>query len=115
MNKNEKKRKEYFMSNQLEVIVKESGLEQSKAKYILENFQDYFKIAEEWEQKAKTIIVTDVSQVTEMEMAKVGRKFLSKKRIDVENSRKKLKEQSLREGKAIDGIANVLKALIIPI
>ncbi len=103
------------MGNQLEVIVKESGLEQSKAKFILENFQNYFEIADEWANKAKTIKVTDASQKADMEIARVGRLFLREKRIAVENSRKQLKEQALREGKAIDGIANVLKALIVPI
>lgn len=101
--------------SQLEVIVKESQLEPTKAQYILENFKNYFELAAEWEAKAKTLIVTDASQKAEMEMARTGRLFLREKRIAVENSRKKLKEQSLREGKAIDGIANVLKALIEPI
>ena len=99
----------------LTVIVNESGLDKTKAQVLLDNFSDYFKIAAEWEVKAKTIVVTDETQITDMEMAKVGRKFLSQKRIDVEKTRKGLKEQSLREGKAIDGIANVLKAVIVPI
>jgi len=103
------------MENQLMVIVKESGLEKNKANFILEQFQDYFKIAAEWEEKAKTLVVTNESQVAEMKMAKTGRLFLREKRIAVEKARKNLKEQALREGKAIDGIANVLKALIVPI
>ena len=101
--------------NELVEIVNASGLEKTKADFILTHFQDYFKIASEWEVKSKTIKVTDASQTTEMGMAKVARKMLSQKRIDIENARKELKEQSLREGKAIDGIANVLKALIVPI
>jgi hypothetical protein len=101
--------------NQLVTIVKDSGLEKTKADFILEKFQDYFKIASEWEIKAKTIIITNDNQVTEMEMARVGRLFLKEKRITIEKTRKELKEQSLREGKAIDGIANVLKGLIEPI
>jgi hypothetical protein len=48
-------------------------------------------------------------------MAREGRLFLKEKRVFIEKTRKDLKEQSLREGKAIDGIANVLKALIEPI
>jgi len=103
------------MENNLEVIVKESGLEETKAKFLLDNFSQYFKLAAEWELKAKTIIVSNETQKAEMEMARVGRLFLRDKRIDIEKARKKLKEQSLREGKAIDGIANVLKALIEPI
>ena len=101
--------------NKLQLIVKESGLEPAKATIMLEKFQNYFEIAAEWEQKAKTLIVTDATQTAEMQMAKVGRLFLRDKRIAVEKTRKELKEQALREGKAIDGIANVLKALIVPI
>lgn len=99
----------------LQVIVKESGLVGSKAKYILENFQNYFEIAAEWEAKAKTLVVTNPFQKNEMAQAREGRLFLREKRLAIENSRKKMKEDVLREGKAIDGIANVLKALIEPI
>lgn len=103
------------MENQLQVIIKDSGLDSTKAKYILDNFQNYFEVAAEWELKAKAIKVVDENQTADMEMARVGRLFLREKRIAVEKARKELKEQSLREGKAIDGIANVLKALIVPI
>ena len=102
-------------SNELMKIVESSGLEKTKAAFVLEKFQDYFKIADEWEKKAKVLSVTSPQQVAEMKMAREGRLFLRAKRIDIEKARKELKEQSLREGKAIDGIANVLKALIEPI
>ena len=82
------------MENQLQIIVKESGLETSKAKYILDNFQDYFEIAAEWEKKAKTLIVTKENQTAEMQMARTGRLFLREKRIAIEKSRKELKEQA---------------------
>ena len=101
--------------NQLATIVNESGLDKSKADVLLQHFQDYFALASEWEQKAKVLVVTDESQVAEMKMAREGRLFLKGKRVAMEKTRKALKEQSLREGKAIDGIANVIKALIIPI
>lgn len=103
------------MDNQLTTIVAESGLESSKAQVILTQFQGYFAIADEWEKKAKMIVVTDGSQKAEMQMARTGRLFLKEKRVAIEKTRKELKEQALREGKAIDGIANVLKALIVPI
>ena len=103
------------MGNELEVIIKKSGLESTKATAILTQFQDYFSIASEWEVKARSIVVTDESQKVEMAMARVGRLFLKEKRVAIEKTRKGLKEQALREGKAIDGIANVLKALIVPI
>jgi hypothetical protein len=103
------------MENQLEVIVRDSGLEVSKAKYILEQFQHFFALADEWSIKTKTLVVTRADQTAEMAMAREGRLFLREQRISVENARKRLKEEALRECKAIDGIANVLKALIVPI
>lgn len=103
------------MENQLELIVRESGLEPAKADVILQKFSNFFNLAADWQRKAETLLVTKEDQVTEMKMAREGRLFLKQKRIEVENTRKELKEQSLREGKAIDGVANVLKALIIPI
>ena len=101
--------------NELAIIVKESGLESAKAQVMLDKFSDYFKVAADWEIRAKTIIVKDASQIVDMKMARTGRLFLREKRIAIESTRKELKEQALREGKAIDGIANVLKALIVPI
>ncbi len=101
--------------DKLEVLVRDSGLEQTKSQVLLDKFTGYFQIASDWEKKAKAIVVTDAGQKAEMEMARVGRLFLREKRINIEKTRKELKEQSLREGKAIDGIANVLKAVIVPI
>lgn len=103
------------MGTELQELVNKSGLDSTKAKAILKQFNDYFDLASEWELKAKTIVVTDETQEEEMQQARDGRLFLARKRIDIEHVRVSLKEQSLREGKAIDGIANVLKALIIPI
>lgn len=101
--------------NPLEKLVAQSGLEPTKAQFILAQFQGYFDLAAEWERRAQSIVVTAPNQTEEMAIAREGRLFLKGKRIEVENARKNLKEQSLREGKAIDGIANVLKGLITPI
>ncbi len=109
--KNEQVKKD----SQLQVLVKESGLEETKSKVILDKFQNTFELAAEWEIKAKAIVVTDASQTGDMKMAREGRLFLKKIRVEAENTRKELKQQSLLEGKAIDGIANVIKALIVPI
>lgn len=95
--------------------IRTSGLEPTKAQIILEQFTGYFAMAAEWEAKAKAIVITDVNQRADMEIARIGRLFLKEKRLTIEKTRKSLKEQSLREGKAIDGIAQVLKSLIEPI
>ena len=99
----------------MQTIVRESGLEPTKARTILTLFEGYFRIADEYAIKAKAIVVTDGSQTAQIEAARDARLFLRDKRLAVEKARKELKEQALREGKAIDGIANILKALIIPI
>lgn len=46
------------MDNQLQVIVEGSGLEKTKAQFILDKFTNYFEIAADWENKAKTIVVS---------------------------------------------------------
>ncbi len=103
------------MNNKLIEIASTSGLDKEKSQTILDSFTGFFKQAEEWKEKAKGITVTDVSQTDKMESARQARLALQRIRCDAENTRKKLKKQSLREGKAIDGIANVIKAAIIPI
>ena len=101
--------------NKLQIIINESDLEITEARDLFETFKNYFDIAEEWEKKAKAIVVTDENQKAEMAMARVGRLFLRDKLIVLEKARKQKKEQSLRKGKAIDGISNIIKMLLIPI
>ena len=103
------------MDNKLAVIVRESGLEATKAQILLTKFQNSFALAAEWEAKAKMLVVTNDDQIADMKIARIGRLALRAERITIENTRKDLKAEALREGKAIDGIANVLKALIVPI
>ena len=102
------------MANELQVIVEKSGLETMEAKSILEKFQDCYEVSSEWANKAKAIKVTGPDQKDDMAKAREGRLFLRDRRIEVEKARKELKENALRKGKAIDGIANFLKALIEP-
>lgn len=102
-------------SMQIATMVQASGLETAKATVLLERFKSYFDVAAEWEAKAKGIVVTGPDQTADMQMARTGRLFLREKRVALEKARKELKEQALREGQLIDGIANVLKGLIAPI
>lgn len=103
------------MDNQLIKVIDESGLDKTKAQVLLANFSNYFEIAADWEAKTKALIVTDISQKAEMQMARTGRLFLKEKRIAVEKTRKSLKENALREGQTIDAIAKILANLILPI
>lgn len=96
-------------------ILKETGVEQSTATQLRFAFNEMFGQAEKWLGQAHAIRVTDVSQVREMKMAREVRLALRQIRCNAENTRKRLKSDALAKGKAIDGIANVLKALIEPV
>lgn len=103
---------ELVEQNQLQVLVKD--LEPTKAHFFIEKFSDHVKMAAEWAKKAKNIIVTDENQSVLMSQARVARLFLRDKRLDIENTRKVLKADALKEGQAIDKISNFLKDLITP-
>jgi hypothetical protein len=102
-------------SKELEVVIKESGLEKSQGDVILESFTSFIKEFNQLEASAAGISITDVSQKEDMLKAREIRLALKTIRVNTESTRKSLKEKALREGKAIDGIANIVKALIIPV
>jgi len=61
------------------------------------------------------VVVTDPTQVTEIKKSRELRLKIRAVRVAAEKTRKELKEDSLRTGKAIDGMNNVLLYLIDPI
>src|ERR1039457_5062030 len=103
------------MANEIEKVIEGSRLEKTKSQYIFEQFAGFFHAAKEWEIKAREIVITDESETSKMKQAREARLALKDIRVNAEKVRVSLKEQSLREGKAIDGVANVIKALIVPI
>ena len=102
------------MNQEITKLLENSLIEKSKSDYIIEKFSDFTKVANEWNEKANAIIVTDESQKDLMLQAREGRLLLKAKRIEIEKTRKSLKEQSLNEGRLIDGIAKTLTALVEP-
>jgi colicin import membrane protein len=102
-------------NDQIMAVAVQSGLEIESAKSLQAAFAPWFAQAEEWRKKVETINITDASQVREMKLARETRLALREIRINAEHTRKKLKEDSVRKGKAIDGVANVLKFLIEPL
>lgn len=102
-------------SNELTVVIQQSGVEQSTALTLQTSFMPFFQQAKEWDEKAKSLVVTDVSQVREMKMAREARLALRDIRINADKTRKSLKEDSLRYGKAVQGVYNVIDYLIAPI
>lgn len=84
-------------------------------KTLLESYQEAYDLANTIVAEYKGIAVTDVTQTSEMARAREGRLKLRQLGADVEKRRKALKERSLREGQAIDGMANVIKNVIEPV
>lgn len=103
------------MDNKLVIAVKEQGLEETQSQMLLKKFTGFFEEASKWEKEANAIVITDESQVVEMAKAREIRLALKGIRVDSEKVRISLKERIVREGKAIDGVANVIKALVVPI
>jgi len=102
-------------NKQLAIVAKKMGLQENKIQDLLSNFTNDFNNAKELTDGALKIVVTSESQTKTMSKARGIRIALKNIRANTERTRKRLKEQSLREGRAIDGLANVIKALIIPI
>jgi len=102
-------------NNDVVDLITKSGLPPTDANIILAGFEQFFDVAAEWEEEARTIVITDENYYTPegiaaMERAGVGRKFLKNVRLDIEKKRKAEKEISLRKGQVIDGIAKALTA-----
>lgn len=101
--------------NNLLEIVESSGLEKEVSASLKDQFLPFFDQAEEWKKKAESLVVTDESQIREMKMAREARLALRAIRVDADKKRKSLKEESLRYGKAVQGVYNVIEYLIKPI
>lgn len=77
-------------------------------------FMPLFNEADDAVRKAKEITVTDAGQIERIQLARSMRLHLKNIRIEVESQRISLKQESLKKGKAIDGMANIIKYLIFP-
>ena len=101
-------------STQLAKVVQENGLVPETAETLITTFSPFFDEVNASLMEASRIVVNDATEVSAMKAARAARLKLRDVRIRVEAARKSLKEDSLRKGKAIDGIANVLKFMIEP-
>ena len=101
-------------TTELAVVGKENQLEVSKVEGLLQQFGQPFLEARQLAAGYAKLVVTDENDTEGMKKARDLRLKLRQTRINAENTRKQLKEDSLREGKAIDGMANIIKAIIVP-
>jgi len=100
---------------ELKAIVAESALAETDATALIGDFTEAVRVAAEWEESAKTLTVTDDSQVDLMLKARSARLELREKRLAVTAKHKELKESSLRRGQALDKIKRFVLGLIEPI
>ena len=100
---------------QLVRVAVENNLPENSAAPIIEAFRPHFADAQALIAEAGTVTVTDPTQVSAMKRSRELRLSLKDVRVAAEKSRKTLKEESLRMGKAIDGMNNVLLAAIVPV
>lgn len=103
------------MTNELTLVVEQTGLEPAKTDILLSKFGVFYEKAKEIAKSSQSIIVTEESQTEEMANARTARLALKEIRVEAEKVRKGLKEQSLRESRAIDGVYNLIAALIVPV
>lgn len=103
-----------IVGHELQVILDEQGVSDSRAKELVEAFGGPFNEVGEILSTYETIKVTDVDQVEEMQKAREMRLALKNARTTVERKRKELKEDSLKTGRAIDAVARFVKETIEP-
>lgn len=101
--------------NQIVTVISQSSVETETAVMLKNAFMPFFDEANKWAESARQIIVTDESQTDLMASARKARLELKNIRIAAEKKRKELKEDSLRYGKAVQGVYNVIEFVISPI
>lgn len=96
-------------------IVDIGPMEEATQQFLIDRFIPFFEQAIEWKEKAESLVVTDINQTREMKMAREARLALREIRINADKTRKALKEDSLRYGRAVQGVYSVIESVISPI
>ena len=106
---------ELTATEQIAEIVNAESVEENTALAITGSFESFITQADEWSDKAKALVVTDISQTAEMKQAKESRLALRRIRIKMEETHKELKADSLSRGRALDGVKRFIKSKIEPL
>lgn len=101
-------------NNQLQVILQEQNVPAEQAKQMVELFGGPFEEAGQILATYKDIKVTDINDVEGMQQARTKRLALKAARTTVERNRKQLKENIVKQGRAIDSVAKFVKDTIAP-
>jgi len=95
-----------LVTNALVKVIEESGLEEATKAIIENTFLERYQAIKEYEEKVKSIVVTDDSQADLMVEAKEIRLEIRKYRTAAEKDKDKLKAGSIKYGKAIQAAYN---------
>ncbi|KKL19947.1 hypothetical protein LCGC14_2460380, partial [marine sediment metagenome] len=100
--------KDTGVSEKMQVLVVNSGLEQEQTQKVLDLFRGLLKLSEEWKAKAESIVITDASQIPEIQAATEGCKIFQRIRLDAKAAHKLLKQRALNEGRFYDSVLREL-------
>lgn len=97
------------------VLTQPEGLAPQTLSLISEGFSGFYQEADQWRIKAAAIKVTSPEDKEAIKSAREARLALRSIRVNAEKTRKSMKEDSLRLGKAIDGAYNILDHAVRPV
>ena len=96
------------------IIAKDRGVNSEDSARLVKVFGGPFRDAGEILAEYKNIKVKDESDTETMAEARKKRLILANVRFEVENNRKDLKSDILKQGRAIDSVARIIKDELIP-
>ena len=96
-------------------VIQTSGVTEQTGLNLQQSFLPFFELLDGMEQEAKSIVVQDEHDTQSMERARQVRLQLRDIRINADKKRKELKENSLREGRAIQGVYNIIEYVVKPL
>lgn len=98
-----------FTITDLTKITTEHAVSQSSAAELQTAFMPFFEQINTLVEESKSIKVSNIGQAAEMGRAKDQFKAIQKLLIEVEKTRVEYKAESLQKGRAIDGMAHIIK------
>ena len=101
-----------IVSEEVALVVKDSGLPQDSALTLHGSFSPLFAKARELISLSSQVVVKDESQKLQIKLSREYRLALRAVRIESDKTRKALKEDSLKRSRAIDGFHNILVHLV---
>lgn len=96
-------------------LIEQNGIQVAPNRNIVDSFLNFFGEVRKWQTQAQALTITSIEQTSEMKIARQARLALKNIRVEVEHTRKRLKEDSLRTGQTIDAVAKILTNEIAPI